>query len=196
MKFLRRTISILLGTIGALCTSLSRVGAADSAGQELAEMFKQDQSERIDLPDNATAEQCAKVNVHDKEHRERVLTLMKEDKIQTGDDYYHAAMIMQHGGEAKSYMLAHVLATAAAIKGNKDATWLSAASFDRLMQGVGQPQIFGTQFKGTGPDSLWTQDPIDPDLIPDTVRKVFDVPTLAENQARRDKMNAELKGSK
>jgi len=78
--------------------------------------------------------------------RSAVRTLITNGELTTGEDLAEAAQIFQHGESAADYLLAHVLATDAATKGNDQAKWLAAATLDRYLQLIGQPQIFGTQY--------------------------------------------------
>src|SRR5256885_4446059 len=71
---------------------------------------------------------------------------MAEGKIQNAEDYYYAAFMFQHGQKLSDYLYAHVLAVTAVNKGLHDAMWLSAATLDRYLVSMGQPEIFGTQF--------------------------------------------------
>jgi hypothetical protein len=58
--------------------------------------------------------------------------------------------------------------------GRADAGWIAAASLDRYLLSIGQPQIYGTQFGSNGQKSL------DPKLIPDAFRRQMNVPALAD----------------
>lgn len=170
-----------------------RVYANADATTELAKMFEQDQDDRTALEANPQPDQWAKISTHDKEHRDRVLELMHQDKFKSGDDYYYAAMIMQHGSDPKDFMLAHILAMAAAQRGSNPAVWLSAASLDRLMQSTGQPQVFGTQYFSKANEHYTMREPIEPHLITDSVRKAFNVPTLMESTERLKELNSQKK---
>ena len=163
-----------------------------SASSELAEMFTEDQIDRSALDAERGFQQWQEILVHDKAHHARVLELIHQGGLQSAEDYYHAAMIMQHGNEPTDFMLAHILATAAALKGSKPAKWLSAASFDRLMQKLSQPQIFGTQYFRKM-EEPYTMNPIKSDVISDQVRNVFSVPTLLESKERLKQLNSESK---
>jgi hypothetical protein len=165
--------------------------SSDEPVSELARMYKQDQTDRMELGPSPRADKWKKLAENDNLHHERVLELLKQDKIQSADDFYYAAMIMQHGSTPSDYTLAHILAMAAAQKGNKDAIWLSAASFDRLMLSAKQPQVFGTQFFSDRGAPLKLNEPCDSQLISDSVRKHFNVPTINENLERLKKLNDE-----
>lgn len=119
----------------------------------------------------------------------------------SGEDYYYAAFIFQHGQEADDYLFAHILATEAIALGYSRAKWISAATLDRYLQQIGQKQVFGTQYCGEKlayylehqhePDmsekfnklsDQQTLDPYAPQLMPDTIRTEFCVPPLAMQQ--------------
>lgn len=156
---------------------------------ELKRIYDQDQTDRMALDGTNDAEQWIKIRANDKTHYQRILELLKQDQLRTGKDYYYAAMIMQHGHSAEDYMLAHILAMAAAQKGVKDARWLSAASFDRLMISANLPQVFATQYYSQNQGPYSVQQPLKAALIPDSMRKTFNVPTLKENEKRLEEMN-------
>lgn len=175
-----------------LCpTAWSRDLSNHEASQELAQMYEQDQSDRINKKGAplTNPEDLKSICENDKKRRKRVLELLKKEKLKSANDYYHAAMIMQHGDKPSEYALAHVLATAAAIRGHKKAIWLCAASFDRLMVNIEQPQIFGTQFHKEGNKPYIIQDPKDLSLIPDSLRLVFNVPPQKEAKKRLKNLN-------
>jgi hypothetical protein len=74
--------------------------------------------------------------------------------------------------------LAHGLAVTAVNKGFKAAIWLSAATLDRYLHSIKQPQIFGTQF-GSLYDSTDDQEPYDKEMISDSTRKTWCVASIA-----------------
>jgi len=170
-------------------TNAAKIAATD----ELAAMYEVDQNDRKEIEKYTQPGHWDAISKRDKQHHDRVIELMKADKLVSGDDYFYAAMIMQHGKTPKDYMLAHVFATAAAQRGNKPAVWLSAASFDRLMVSAGQPQIFGTQYFSDANEPYKMKEPLDAELISDSVRKAFNVPAMAENEERLKKLNAQRK---
>ncbi len=179
-------LTALFGT-----TFIQRVFAEVSTTDELAKMYKQDQNDRAALDTKDPPPALWKtMSTHDKEHYDRVKALIQQNKLSSGDDFFYAAMIMQHGDTPKDYMLAHILAMAAAQKGKEEAVWLSAASFDRLMQSANQPQVFGTQFYSEGKQPYEVRKPMDLDLINDSLRKAFKVPTVAENNERLKQLNS------
>jgi hypothetical protein len=77
-------------------------------------------------------------------------------------------------------MLAHVLAVTAASKGFSRAKWMAAATMDRYLQSVNQPQIFGTQFKMAA--GRWSMEPYSRTAISDALRDQWCVIPLAEQE--------------
>ena len=60
----------------------------------------------------------------------------------------------------KSQWLRRGLALAAMEKGDAAARWIAAATLDRYLQKVQQPQVFGTQYRWDGPSrATSTQQP-------------------------------------
>jgi hypothetical protein len=125
---------------------------------------------------------------HNDDAREaRIRQLLDAASLHTATDYYHAALVFQHSASPSGYLLAHVLADIAVSKGNPDALWLSAATLDRYLQSIKQPQVFGTQYKSIpDPDKkgVYTYDQIDFDstLVTDTMRADLCVKPLAKQR--------------
>ncbi len=67
----------------------------------------------------------------------------------------------------------------AATKGEPYAKWLAAATLDRYLQSVKQPQVFGTQLR-RAEDGTWTLEPYDRSVISDSVRAAWCVISLEE----------------
>ena len=121
------------------------------------------------------------ISRHDDERRARVHELLHADKIQTGQDFWFAAMVFQHGQNPEDYLLAHVLASTAVAKGNRNGLWLAVASLDRYLLSVRKKQIYGTQFdleKGVS----WTQKNYDKDLLDDNLRAASCVTSYDQQQ--------------
>jgi hypothetical protein len=164
--------------------------AREALAKELADLYKADQADRENWARLSPDEQSA-VGARDEKRRQRVMEMVRASQLLTADDFYHAAMVLQHGAKPEDFLLAHELASVAAFKGRADAKWLSAAALDRFLQSVGRPQRFGTQF-GTKDGSPWTQDPYDRSL-PDAIRKEYGVPTLREQKLKLEEMNKQKK---
>lgn len=117
----------------------------------------------------------------DQQRRTRVHQMLEAGLLKTADDFHDAAFIYQHGQTPDDYLLAHVLATIAVAKGDKRSLWISAATLDRYLLAIHQPQIFGTQYHTTD-GTHFTQEPYQRALIPDQLRAVLCVPSLPQQQ--------------
>ena len=95
----------------------------------------------------------------EKSARKKVLTLLKNKKLKTSDDFLRAADIFHHGPDFKSYMIAVALA---AISNHLGEPWGKnhyAVAIDRLLQNIGLLQHFGSQYsKKSG---RWQLDNVD-----------------------------------
>ena len=110
---------------------------------------------------------------------------MLSGKIQSAKDYYSAGFIFQHGQKPSDYLYAHVLAVTAVNKGLHSAIWLSAATLDRYLQSIRQPQIFGTQF---GDD----RELYDRGMLSDGIRAMWCV----TSQLKQSQIQEDLKSGK
>jgi len=154
-----------------------KANSLGSTSKELKRMYEADQAERMDVHIDWPV-----VNENDRHRRQRLSELLSENSLKSGDDFYYAAMILQHGDKPDHYLLSHILAGIAARSGNKTAVWLSAASLDRYLQNIDKPQVFGTQYLHMHDTGAWTMDPINNDLLPDALRQKYNVPTRKESE--------------
>jgi hypothetical protein len=148
-------------------------------------IFDADQADREDIGKIVPME----LYRADLARRARAKAMLDSGALQTGDDFWHAAFVFQHGGDAQSYLLAHILATAAVARGRADATWIASASLDRYLQAIGQKQILGTQYE-TPKGGPTTQEPYDRTLVSDALRQILGVPVQAEQEKRRLEIEA------
>jgi hypothetical protein len=100
-----------------------------------------------------------KVNKDDADRRAATMRLLNEGALHSGEDFEWAANVFQHGSEPSDFLLAHTLAIVAIRKGYSDGTWIAAATLDRYLQAIKQPQIYGTQFLNPD-DKPTTQEPV------------------------------------
>jgi len=149
--------------------------------EELTLLYNEDQSDRVSKdgkPINWKA-----IEAEDQAREKRVKELYFADQLQTGTDYYHVAMVLQHSDLPNDYLLAHELCVVAISKGERDAMWLAAASEDRFLLAIGRPQRFGTQFSIDDQNSsvhLFKTE----DGVTDNTRVALEVPTLADAKVR------------
>ena len=98
-------------------------------------LFDTDQNVRSGFL-NATPDQLADMLKEDPERRSRVLELYDSGVLKTANDYYHAAMIFQHGETPDDFLFAHELAVASLALGSRNARWLAAATEDRFLKSL------------------------------------------------------------
>ena len=157
----------------------------DANNKELTALFDADQGDRQGKID------WKLVGPRDLEREKRVDEILAANGATTADDFWHAAMVFQHGSTPAHIERARTLSLEAIKRdGEHDAArWLVAASTDRKLMYEGKPQKYGTQYKrkdDTGPWELWAVDP----TTTDAERAEWNVPTLAEAQGRVAQMNA------
>jgi hypothetical protein len=131
----------------------------ENVKRTMRKIYEEDQKDRSD-------------ETGDARRRDQVRQLIGEGKVQSGEDYYYAAFIFQHGQTPSDYLYAHVLAVTAVNKGLHNATWLSAATLDRYLHSIRQPQVFGTQF-GSVVDDRDDQEPYDRGIVSDALRELW-----------------------
>jgi hypothetical protein len=161
-----------------------------SVPTNIHQLFLDDQAERTGH--GAMPKYGPDVNSRDALRRAEAKSLLAADELKTAQDFHDAAFIFQHGHDPEDYLLAHILAIDAIVKGDTSSKWLAAATLDRYLQAIGQKQVFGTQYLSKSysyslqhkndPSALRspetheegdTQDPYDRDLVPDSLRSDF-----------------------
>ncbi|QBM74592.1 hypothetical protein E2E30_01630 [Sphingomonas sp. AAP5] len=115
----------------------------------------------------------------DRAQRARTQMRLDTGGLHSGDDFYHAAYLFQHGETPADFLKAHTLAVVATARGKPEAVWIAAATLDRYLQRIGQPQIYGTQFQ-RAPGNAWTQEPYQRELLSDALRQATNVPPLVD----------------
>jgi hypothetical protein len=153
---------------------------------ELTQIFEADQADRATFP----TIDWSVVGPRDKAREKRVREVLAAGGAGVADDYYHAAMVYQHGDGPEAIARAHELALKAVEidPHHRSARWLAAASEDRLLVRQGKLQKWGTQFGKK--DGKWVVEDVDP-AITDAQRAEWEVPPLAEAHARAAQMNDE-----
>lgn len=184
MKRLLATVGIILALATPAFAQDAAVEVADNP--DMAAILAADQAVRQDLQAVLAGgrEGAIRMMAEDAARREQVQALLDAGALKTATDFYSAALVYQHGDTAQDYLLAHTLAVAALGEGSTRSPWLAAATLDRYLQKIGQPQIYGTQtmmWRGEPP----THEPFDHALIPDSIRTVLGVSTSAAEEARQ-----------
>ncbi len=154
-------------------------GSPATSNPEMVAIFKADQADR-----NTSPIDWKTVGAADEKRRARTEQLLDAGSLKTGDDFYDAAFVFQHGHAANDYLKAHLLAMVAIARGQPDAPWIAAATLDRYLNEIGKPQVLGTQFTRAD-GGKFTQEPYDRTLASDAMRKALQVPSLAEQETER-----------
>jgi hypothetical protein len=131
-----------------------------------------------------------------------VRALLANGEAKTGEDFYDASHIFQHGNTTDDCLFAHILALEAIVHGYEPAKWLAAATLDRYLQLTNKPQVFGTQYPSdpnlprvtTTPQAARlsgrSQEPYNSQIIPDPMRTDFCVPNLEQQKQNVATFNA------
>ncbi|HKF52051.1 MAG TPA: hypothetical protein VKB26_07040 [Candidatus Acidoferrales bacterium] len=163
---------------------------APKAAPTIKELLDADQKDRQGAMSLSQAQWKA-ISDRDTERRRIVHQMLESGALKTGEDFEDASVIFQHGDKPEDYLLAHVLAITAMAKGDANARWIAAATLDRYLQSIKQPQVFGTQYKWTEmkpkPHGA-TQAPYDKDLLSDPLRRESCVATYANQQKNVEAM--------
>jgi hypothetical protein len=179
----------------SLCSAVPLAAQAPAQPRTNAEMTAIFDADQADRQGPGAAIDWAVVSPRDSARRARTLALLDGGKLRSGDDFWHAAFVFQHGSEPNDYLLAHTLAIIAAARGRPDAAWIAAATLDRYLQNIGRPQIYGTQFHTTTGQPA-TQEPYDRALMSDALRQALRVPPLADQERQRADYDAQERAAR
>jgi hypothetical protein len=169
---------------------VAQTAPAAPAVSRVHQLEIEDQSEN---PGNISADEYYR---HGDSRRAEVRSLLAQGKLLSGEDFSDAALIFQHGLTTEDFLFAHILAVEGLMRGASADKWIAAATLDRYLQSSNQPQVFGTQYTGekaagnapkpqVDPHVLniqRTQQPYNPNLLPDAVRQDFCVPDVTQQQ--------------
>jgi hypothetical protein len=164
--------------------------AVTADSEEVRQIFSADQKDRELHPGDPKFD-ADFVTSRDKSRQARMLEILGQGGLRTATDYLRAAYIFQHGESIDSIRVAHALSSIASYMDPslKEARWLMAASWDRLMIRLERPQWYGTQFNRIGDTGPYAIDPIDQSTT-DSDRATFFVAPLAEMRKHLDEFNS------
>lgn len=118
-----------------------------------------------------------RVQKNDQVRESIVLDMLQKGRIRSSEELYFAAFILQHAQCNQLTKAANRLAELAVRRGDDKAKWLYAATLDRYLLSLGQPQKYGTQF--TLQNGRKVLMPVDPSTT-DADRAKYNVPPLSE----------------
>ena len=154
------------------------------ATARIQEITDADQAERAGGTMNADSLK------RDLEKRKEIAGFFAEGCLLTGDDFFNAALVFQHGSVPDHYYQTWLWSKRAADLGHKKANWLIPRAVDRYLGSRGFKQLYGTQFYGTRTDDgfLWCLSDV-ASGISDEAREKIGVRSLAEAAEQVAKMN-------
>lgn len=156
--------------------------------KRLEDIFKDDQQERVAWKEWGRSISTDDVKRRDNERLRAVLTMIEADELKDAVDFYHAAMVLQHGDRVEHYKLANELCQKAIDLGEERAKWLYAATMDRYLMNTGNKfQKYGTQYKKNDKD-VWELYPVDPETS-DVDRAEVNVLNLEHLKDQEKKLN-------
>ena len=141
-------------------------------------------NDQLDRKNNNT-----EISKNDRERLKEVKEIISKDALKTSNDYYNAAIILQHGDEPQDYKTANLLAQKAVELNpdNENAKILTAQSIDRYLLSVNKPQIYGSQRIILG--NLEYLQTIDTLIVSDRERKELGIRSLQEGLNYFNKMH-------
>ncbi|MFA5137647.1 MAG: hypothetical protein WC728_00325 [Elusimicrobiota bacterium] len=156
---------------------------------ELASIYDADQADRADFT-KMTLAAMLKMSRRDERRIRRVAEIFAEGCLKTGKDYYHAAMVFQHGRSPDHFLQTYLWSSQAVALGDDRGNWLRAAGVDRYLMNTGRKQLYATQAQGMGPgtDTCYCLWPLE-ETATDEDRKAIGARTLEEQWAWIDGMN-------
>ena len=178
-------LALVVAAISSSGALLGSQEVAPSDNAELARMFEEDQADRRPGPNGID---WAAVKPRDDARLARTKELYAAGALQTGPDWLHAALILQHSEQSDDYLLAHEMCVAALAAGERNARWLAAATEDRFLRSLGRRQRFGTQYEAGQEAGTFRLAETDPQVT-DELRQALGAPTLAEAKARESQFN-------
>ncbi len=164
-----------------LCTTSF---AQNHNNSELEKMYNEDQSAR-----KVQKIDWFQLNKDDSLRQRRAYEMLDSGRVVSGKDYYHVAMIYQHGKDTTASSMAVKMMKKAIGLDSTVNKWLLAAAIDRDLMRRKEPQIYGTQYIMQGQNAKWELYKIDTTKISDTERKYYGVESLAEQRIKERNMN-------
>lgn len=185
----------------ALCcfTLVAQTSAPDThqpseAPKTVHQLYAEDQDDLLGGANGGPRFTEEEYNKRVKVRQATLRSMIAAGEIKSGDDFRDAAVLFQHSDDANNCLFAHVLAMEAMARGTESARFIAAATLDRYLQFTKQPQIFGTQYildrnvpltvhtSGLPLPFGRTLTPYNEDLLSDSLRTDFCVPTLAQQK--------------
>lgn len=162
---------------------------SDRMNKDLKQLFAEDQQDcQHQPPDGTEAYKALRGRTRERIHQARSIIEGGTPDQFTGEDYYHACILLLHGNCAEDFHQAYQFGIAGIDRGYNAARRFAASAYDKWMMYQGKPQKFGLQYVPDGVRlRVWDVDP----ATTDAERKEWDVPSLE----RLHQIAAEATGS-
>jgi hypothetical protein len=140
MRVQTLTLAVAILSLGSIGLSQQSTPTATTAVLRVHQLVMEDQSEN---PGNTSEEEF---NRHGGARRAGTRKLLAEGKIVSSEDFSDTSLIFQHGQTPNDFLFAHIVAVEALTRGGSADKWATAATLDRYLQSINQPQVIGTQY--------------------------------------------------
>jgi TonB family protein len=176
-----REMKVKLSLIGVTFLLLISACQVAKDHERLAQLAFDDQKDR--------QEKSSKTSVNDYARTEEIYQILSKEELKTSNDFYNAALVLQHGGKSEDFKQANLLAKKAVAlnPNNSNAKTLVATSQDRYLESNNKPQWYGTQLIELG-DKEYLH-PIDTSIITEQDRKDLGVQSLSQLLAYLNKQH-------
>ncbi|HQX91325.1 MAG TPA: hypothetical protein PL007_06380 [Thermomonas sp.] len=172
-------LALLFFPTSALTRDVKSSGGTPN-NQALTSLYDADQAERaalMKLPARDQQTAGAKVWAQDAIRVKKTKGLLSRGEINSPEDYWHAAFIMQHGESIDDIRLAFSLGVIAATLAPDKAKykWIAAAAWDRILTMKKQPQWYGTQYIRDPKTGKAIQAPVAEGVVTDAERTALGI---------------------
>jgi len=117
---------------------------------------------------------------------------IKDEKLQSAEDYLYAGVILSTSGFEDDLVAAGACGLKAAELGEDRGFRVAAEAVDRRLMLAGRPQRYGTQYYYVEVIQKWRLYPVDPKTT-DLERQAMGVGTFEQLRAREAELNEELR---
>ncbi len=138
----------------------------------LERLYEADQAVREGDWSGLSSDSLNAIAQADAARRAQADSVLAAGGARTSADYYHAAMVFQHGSDSTAYRRAYDLGLRAVAldSANADARWIVPRAYDRWQVSLGRPQVYGTQFLMQPGEGWSLQEPNDLGAVTDAER--------------------------
>lgn len=155
----------------------------------LKKLYQEDIADRERMTNWGDQVQLSQLKARDKTRRMQTAQFIKDQQLTEAVDFYHAALIFQHGDAVDDFQQAHHLARQSLNMGYEGSKWMYASTYDRWQLAAGKPQIYGTQFVLNTEGKWQFAEPLDRTFA-DSERLKYGLPPIDKALEEFQKRNA------